>query len=277
MVTDWITAHRLLVRLLAVAVPAALAAALAVVREGMTPSTAATVLVLAVVAAAATGDRGAGVLAALTAAAGFDLFLTAPYLSLTIDHRDDLELAVVLVVVGLAVTELALWGLRQQSVARRRGAYLEGVLDLGGVTLRASEVAARQSIAVALASALDVDRVEWVAGPPAPDTPTLDRTGRVWAGGRDLQVGQRGLPTDRVTAVPAGRGGERLGHFRVVSATRVVRPDLDQLRAALLLAEQLRQPSAGEPVASPADSVPGQTATSAPTSAPRSASRSAPR
>lgn len=274
MVTDWITTHRALVRLLAVAGPAVLAAALAVVREGTTQSTAAAVLVLAVVAAAATGDRASGVLAALSAAAGFDLFLTAPYLSLTIDHRDDLELAVVLVVVGLAVTELALWGHRQQGVARRQGAYLEGVLGLGEVAAHASEPALRESIAAAMASALDVDRVEWAAGMPSPDTPILDRTGRVWAGGRDLQVGQRGLPTDRVTAVPAGRGDERLGHFRVVSATRVVRPDRDQLRAAVLLAEvllaevlhaeQLTHASAGGHVTPPAEPVSGQTASSAP-------------
>ena len=49
------------------------------------------VLVVWVVAAAATGDRPAGVLAAVSAGAWFDFFLTEPYLRFTIADADDIK------------------------------------------------------------------------------------------------------------------------------------------------------------------------------------------
>ena len=41
---------------------------------------------------------------------------------------DDVEAAALLVIIGAAVTEVALWGHRQQSRANRRAGYLDGVL-----------------------------------------------------------------------------------------------------------------------------------------------------
>ena len=81
-----------------------------------------------VVAAAASGDRIAGVLAALSGGAWFDFFLTEPYQRFTIADPDDIEATVLLVLIGLGVTEIALWGRRQQGRAARRSGYLEGVL-----------------------------------------------------------------------------------------------------------------------------------------------------
>jgi K+-sensing histidine kinase KdpD len=52
------------------------------------------VLVLWVVAAASTGVRLAGVLAALSSAVWFDFFLTAPYLTFVIIDRADIETTV---------------------------------------------------------------------------------------------------------------------------------------------------------------------------------------
>ena len=46
-------------------------------------------------------------LAALSAAAWFDFFLTRPYETFTITHRADLETEISLFVVGLAITEIA--------------------------------------------------------------------------------------------------------------------------------------------------------------------------
>lgn len=50
----------------------------------------------------------------------FDYFLTAPFGRFTIEDANDVEVALLLVVVGVAVTELGLWGRRQQ--ARRAAA-----------------------------------------------------------------------------------------------------------------------------------------------------------
>ena len=48
----------------------------------------------------------------------FDFFLTEPYLRLTIADSDDIETTVLLVLIGVAVTEIALWGHRQQAAPR---------------------------------------------------------------------------------------------------------------------------------------------------------------
>lgn len=116
------------VRVLAVLAPLVTCAILAAVRDEVTAETSVLLLVVWVVVAAATGDRWAGVLAALSAGAWFDFFLTEPYLAFTIDNADDVEATVLLVMISLAVTEIALWGRRQQQEASRRSGYLEGVL-----------------------------------------------------------------------------------------------------------------------------------------------------
>ncbi|OFE18986.1 hypothetical protein BA895_02195 [Humibacillus sp. DSM 29435] len=233
------TTHRGVLRWAAVGVPILLAAVLALLRGQLTPSTAALVLVLAVVGVSATGDRAAGVASAVSAAVAFDFFLTVPYYSLSIYDRDNVEVAVVLVVVGLAVTELALWGHRQQVAARMRSGYIDGVLGLSDVIATGSDAALPKTIGAAMKTVLGVDRVAWTAGEPSPNAPVVGRDGVVRTDGRDLRVDRRGLPTDLVTVIPVSRGEHVIGHFTLVAATRVVRPGRDQLRAAILLAEQM--------------------------------------
>ena len=116
------------VRVAAILLPIVTSAILAGFREEIPTAAAVLVLVLSVVAAAATGDRAAGLLAAVSAGAAFDFFLTEPYQRFTIEDPDDIQVAVLLVLIGVAVTELALWGHRQQARAARRSGYLEGVL-----------------------------------------------------------------------------------------------------------------------------------------------------
>jgi K+-sensing histidine kinase KdpD len=57
----------------------------------------------------------AGLLAAVSSAVWFDFFLTVPYGRFTIDDRADIETTVLLILVGVAVTEICLWGRRQQA------------------------------------------------------------------------------------------------------------------------------------------------------------------
>ncbi|MEO6997104.1 MAG: DUF4118 domain-containing protein, partial [Terracoccus sp.] len=193
---DWLAAHRGVLRWAAVGAPILLAAVLALLRDQLTPNTAALVLVLAVVGASASGDRVAGVASAISAAVAFDFFLTVPYYSLSIYDRDNVELAIVLVVVGLAVTELALWGHRQQAVARERSGYIDGVLGLSDVIATGSDAALPRTVAAAITKVLGIDRVAWVAGEPSPNAPVVGRDGVVHVEGRDLRVDRRGLPTD---------------------------------------------------------------------------------
>ena len=103
------------------------AALLAPLRTEIANTDAALILVLVVVAVAANGYRVAGILAALSAAVWFDFFLTAPYHTFAINKRADIETTVLLMLVGIAVTELAVWGRSQHAEAGRRAGYLAGV------------------------------------------------------------------------------------------------------------------------------------------------------
>jgi K+-sensing histidine kinase KdpD len=116
-----------LAALAGLAVPLALAAILVPFRASFPNTDAALALIVVVVAVAANGDRLAGILAAVSAAAWFDFFLTRPYERFAITGRNDIETTVLLLVIGVAVTELAVWGRRQQATASRRAGYLDGI------------------------------------------------------------------------------------------------------------------------------------------------------
>ena len=107
-ISRYLTRDRLSV-LAALAVPLALAAIMVPFRASVPNTDAALALVLVVVAVAANGYRLAGLLAAVSAAVWFDFFLTRPYERFAITSRDDLETTILLLVIGVAVTELAVW------------------------------------------------------------------------------------------------------------------------------------------------------------------------
>lgn len=113
--------------LAAVAAPLLLTLILVPFRTSLPNTDAALVLILVVVAVAAIGYRLAGVLAAVSAAAWFDFLLTRPYEQFAITRAADIETTVLILVIGMAVTEIAVWGRRQHVAASRRAGYLEGI------------------------------------------------------------------------------------------------------------------------------------------------------
>jgi hypothetical protein len=92
--------------LFALGAPVAVSLAIVPFRADIRTTNVALVLVVVVVAAAMLGGRIGGVVAALVSMASFDFFFTRPYYSFTINSRDDIETAVLLLIVGLAVGEL---------------------------------------------------------------------------------------------------------------------------------------------------------------------------
>jgi len=231
-------AHRVGLRWLAVGVPLGLCGLLYAL-GGVAPSTAALLLVLLVVGAAATGDRWTGFLASVAGALGFDYFLTQPYLSLHIANLEDIELAVALLAIGLAVSELALWGGRQRAAASARSGYIEGVLavsDLAGSG--APQLATAEAVADQIRRVLGVEAVTFVEGSPPDDSAVLDRDGQLHLDGRSLDARTVGLPTIHFTAIPVELADGSPAHFRIASATTIVRVTAEQLRVAVLLADQ---------------------------------------
>ena len=230
------------IRTSAVVTPLLTCAILATVREHVTSETAVLVLVLWVVAAAATGDRMAAVLAALSGGAWFDFFLTQPYQAFAIDDPDDIEATVLLMAISLVVTEVALWGRRQQDQASRRSGYLDGVVDVassvaGGDTERATviDVVARQ-----ITQVLDADSSRFVPGPVHDArVAVLDHDGVLTRDGHAVDVERVGLPTSEYVAVPVRRESRVAGHFLVSATSRVTYPTREQRRVAVLLADQV--------------------------------------
>jgi len=240
--TDWIGRHRSALIAAAAIAPLLCSAGLAVFRESVTTATAALVLVLIVVAAAATGDRFAGIVAALSSGAWFDVLLTEPKGRLIITDPNDIEVTVLLVLVGAAVTEIALWGRRQQAGASRRAGYLDGVLGTSRIIAvpQASPDALIDHVARQIVQVLDIDSCQFVPGAgPGPQDAIVDHDGLVTDRGHRVNVERDGLPTDENIGLIVRQGGAIHGQFVLTAATRVVRPSVEQLGVAVLLADQV--------------------------------------
>jgi len=233
---------RLAVRVTGLLLPLVTCAVLAEFHDTVTSATAALVVVLWVVAAAATGDRPAGLLAALSGAVSFDFFLTQPYHRFSISDADDVEVTVLLLVIGGLVTEVALWGHRQQARAARRTGYLDGVLGTARVVSEGAtpapaliDIVARQ-----ITEVLDAQACRFVPGPVHDARlALLDHDGTVTRNGRVVDVDRQGLPYDEEVALLVRRGQRVVGHFVVTAAARIAYPTTEQRRVAMLLADQV--------------------------------------
>lgn len=237
---SWFRSHPGWVRLLASLIPLGLAGLLQLALSVITNTSSALVLVLAVVAAAATGDRLAGVLAAASAALGFDFFLTQPYFQLRIDDPGDIELAVLLLAVGLAVSELAGWGIRRSIEANQQSGFVQGALEaaaLAGGSVSTADGLERTSDGIQ--RILAAESVSFVAGDHDASAVIIQPDGTFRRHGEVVDVARRGLPAgpNGYCAIPIAQQGAQLGYFRV-DLPASARPSRDQLRVAALLASQ---------------------------------------
>lgn len=203
-------------------------------------TTAALVLVLLVAVVATVGTRVTGLTCAVSGAAWFDFFLTEPRHSFAIDSADDVEVAVVLVLVGLLVTEVVRWGQRQQSVADDRAAYLEDVMLAAESAAAGSAAPTASGVTSAIAAVLGADAARFVPGASAAAfAAAIESDGTVTTRRGHLDVDRSGLPTIGETAIPVRHHGTQLGQVAVASVSTVARPDLERRRVAVLLATQL--------------------------------------
>lgn len=220
----------------AVAVPPAVAAALIPIRDRLDNTNIALLLVVTVVAFAATGRRPASVLAALSAATGFNLFHTQPYLSLRISSSDDLETAALLLLVGLIVGELAVRGRRARATVTRDRHDLAALHGVGALVatgeppdyvLMATAVELTQLLGL-----LDCRYEPSMRG--ATVLPVIDRDGGVTWGPTRWDAAQWGLPSDGA-AIEVWSHGAARGRF-VLHAPMSVPYSREQLtRAAALV------------------------------------------
>lgn len=223
------------------AVPLVVCMAVVPFRNDVANTNAALGLVLVIVAAAATGIRPAGVVAAVSSAAWLDFFLTQPYQRFTITDRADIETAVLLVLVGIAVTEIALWGRRQQAQASRQEGYLSGVVRMAGLVAAGGsrlEVLIEQ-VANQLVDILDADVCRFDVEPASSNLPRLEPDGAVTREGYRIDVARHGMPVDSEVELPLQHAGTYRGRFLITAATHVARPTTTQRQVAVTLADQL--------------------------------------
>lgn len=154
-------------------------------------------LVVVVVAVAAAGNRLAGALAAVGAAIWFDFFFTLPYYRLTIRATSDVTTAVLLLVTGLAVSQLAAWARRLKFVALTDEGYLA---TMHGTAARAHASRSPEEVAdyvgTLLAGLLELQDWRFEYGSLRSHPPRLNADGSVVAGEAAWDVEQAGLPAE---------------------------------------------------------------------------------
>jgi K+-sensing histidine kinase KdpD len=226
--------------LAALAAPLALAAILVPFRASFANTDAALALLLVVVAVAASGHRPAGVIAAVSAAVWFDYFLTRPYERFTITRRADIETTVLLLVIGVAVTELAVWGRRQHAVAARRAGYLDGINDTArSVAAGNSPPNLIEQVSGQLTKLLSLRSCSFQYGVAGLGRPArLLQDGRVVSGQRAWDVEHEGLPGGPGVELLVEYAGVLQGRFLMIPLPDA-RPALEQRLVAVAFADEV--------------------------------------
>jgi K+-sensing histidine kinase KdpD len=225
----------------ALVAPLALAAILVPFRASFPNTDAALALLLVVVAVAANGYRLAGILAAASAALWFDFFLTRPYEHFTITRRVDIETTVLLLVIGVAVTEIAVWGRREHAAASRRAGYLEGIHAAAqAVATGASPSALIEQVASQLTRVLSLGSCRFQYGAAGLGRPArMQHDGTVIAAQQQpWDVDAEGFPPGTDTELLVEGGGVFQGRF-LMTPTPGARPTLEQRLLAVALADQV--------------------------------------
>ncbi|MGO8872454.1 MAG: DUF4118 domain-containing protein [Acidimicrobiales bacterium] len=222
----------------AVLAPIATAALLTPWRGRLDTADNALFLVVVIVAVASTGRRLAAFVSALVAALSFDFFLTRPYNSFRITRHQDLITELLLLVVGVAVGELAARGRSHRQEATENK---ETVAVLHSVTeLVATGREPRQVVSAALAELqqlLFLRDCYFTRRDPGDLSARITPQGVLIVGGEPWSTEDLGLPTSRVD-LPVRGSGWLLGHF-VLTPTRGRPVNSQRLLAAVAIADQV--------------------------------------
>ncbi|WP_406339237.1 DUF4118 domain-containing protein [Streptomyces sp. NBC_00649] len=217
--------------------PFLVALALVPFRTGLSQTNAALVLVVVVVAIAAVGSRVAGALAALSAAAWFDFFLTRPYRTFDINASDDIETAVLLLIVGLIVSQLAAHARSLEVITVTDAAYLARIHATADLAQSAkSSDTVVDHVRHQLTELLGLRACRFEYGTLMGQPPRLQPDGSVAVGLRRWDVDGRGWPEGETELRTYGNG-HYLGRFMLSPGPGPV-PPLQARLVAVTLADQ---------------------------------------
>jgi K+-sensing histidine kinase KdpD len=205
--------RRLLIHRDAVAVvagfllPIGVAAVLVPFRASLANTASALILVAVVVAVAANGNRSAGFVAAVSASLWFDFFLTKPYERFAMTQRPDIQTAVSLFVVGIAVTELAARNRHHRVVADEQSDFVAAIYRLS--ELAAAGAPAEQVLTKASDELIELLHLRSCRYDPhlsADRVGQIDHDGEVYLGTVLWGAEHMGLPGKEVELLVHARG-----------------------------------------------------------------------
>lgn len=219
------------------AAPFLVALALVPFRTGLTHTNAALVLVVVVVAVAALGSRAAGVVAALSAAAWFDFFLTRPYQTFGINASADIETAVLLLVVGVIVSQLAARARRLEVMTVTDADHLARIHRTAALAQSANSAdTVVDHVRTELTDLLDLRACRFEYGSLVGRPPRLEKDGSVTVGRRSWNPDTDGWPEGEIELRAYGNG-RYLGRFMLTPGPGAV-PALQARLVAVTLADQ---------------------------------------
>ncbi|MFI6463146.1 DUF4118 domain-containing protein [Streptomyces sp. NPDC050538] len=226
---------------LAVALPAPLVVALALVpfRTHMTSANLALILVVIVVAVAALGSQTAGVLAALSAAAWFDFFLTRPYQRFTISQGDDITTTLLLLAVGVAVSQLAAHARTLKLVTVTDAAHLARIHETASMVQGgASPYAVVDQVRQQLVEILGLRGCRFEHGTLLGRHPRLEQDGMLTVARAHWDLDKDGWPGEEIE-LRASVGGRYLGRFMMRPEPGTPPPPLQARLVAVSLADHV--------------------------------------
>ncbi len=223
--------------LLALLGPAAAAALMTPLRSHVTNTDLALAMVVVVAFVVLPGRRLAALIAGVSAGVWFDLFLTKPYESFSIQRGTDVQTTLLLALVGVVVGEVAV---------RRRQAR-------GETTIARSEVVNLYVVAEMLAAGSRAEQVVTLVGEQltellflvdcqfdpdvdAQNGPLLERSGELHYGYLDWDLNREGLPS-RDVLLPVEAGHHRFGSYVLRGPALGIPISQDRRLAAVALSD----------------------------------------
>jgi hypothetical protein len=235
-VTRYLTRDRIAV-LAALVAPLGAAAILLPFRASWSNTNVALLLVVVIVGVSAIGNRVAGALAAVWAAAWFDFFFTLPYYRFTIRRSADVTTAVLLLLTGLAVSQLAARARRLKVVTITDAGYLAQIHETASMGNSArSPDAVVDHVKAQLIGLLDLEGSRFEYGSLLGHPPRLETDGTVMVGHARRDVEQFGLPAEEIELRTFGNG-QYYGRF-MLKPKPGSKPSLQARLVAVTLADQ---------------------------------------
>ncbi|MCT9007528.1 DUF4118 domain-containing protein [Streptomyces rhizosphaerihabitans] len=195
------------------------------------------VVVVVVVAVAAIGSRTAGAVAALSAAAWFDFFLTRPYQTFDITASADIETAVLLLIVGLIVSQLAARARRLEAITVTDAGHLARIHETAELAQSAkSSDTVVDHVRRELTELLGLRGCRFEYGTLMGQPPRLEQDGNLAVGRRHRDLDASGWPDGEIE-LRTHRNGRYLGRFMLTPGPGPV-PPLQARLVAVTLADQ---------------------------------------